>query len=57
MPEPAFQAIARMLVQLLLIGYVLTYIFEADQPAIIVILGAHGDACGRELDRFAPTAE
>ena len=32
----AIYANARMLVQLLLIGYVLTYIFEADEPWIIV---------------------
>ena len=32
----AIYATARMLLQLLLIGYVLVYIFEADQPWIIV---------------------
>jgi len=32
----ALYATARMLVQLLLIGYVLVYIFDADQPEIIV---------------------
>lgn len=31
-----FYALFRMLVQLLLIGYVLTYIFEADSPYLIV---------------------
>ena len=32
----ALYANARMLVQLLAVGYVLTYIFETDQPALIV---------------------
>lgn len=32
----AIYATLRMLIQLLLIGYVLVYIFEADQPAVIV---------------------
>jgi putative ABC transport system permease protein len=32
----ALYANARMLVQLLLVGYVLTYIFESDEPALIV---------------------
>ena len=32
----ALYANARMLVQLLIVGYVLTYIFETEQPAIIV---------------------
>jgi len=32
----AIYATARMLVQLLLIGYVLVYVFETDQPAVIV---------------------
>jgi len=34
--QTAMYATARMLIQLLLIGYVLVYIFEADQPALIV---------------------
>ena len=34
----ALYAVARMLIQLLLIGYVLTYIFEADHPGIIVLV-------------------
>ena len=34
--ETAIYATIRMLIQLLLIGYVLVYIFEADQPGIIV---------------------
>jgi len=34
----AVYATLRMLVQLLLIGYVLVYIFSADQPAIIVVV-------------------
>ena len=34
----ALYAVARMLIQLLLIGYVLTYIFEAEQPEIIVLV-------------------
>jgi len=34
--QTALYATIRMLVQLLLIGYVLVYIFEADQPAIII---------------------
>lgn len=32
----ALYANARMLVQLLIVGYVLTYIFETEQPAVIV---------------------
>jgi len=32
----AIYAVARMLIQLILIGYVLTYIFKAEQPAIII---------------------
>ena len=32
----AVYAVARMLIQLMLIGYVLVYIFEADQPGIII---------------------
>lgn len=31
-------ATARMLIQLLVIGYVLTYIFEADQPYIVLLV-------------------
>ena len=34
----ALYAVARMLIQLLLIGYVLTYIFEADNPGLIVFV-------------------
>lgn len=34
--QTAMYASARMLTQLLLIGYVLVYIFEADHPAIII---------------------
>lgn len=34
--KTALYATARMLIQLLLIGYVLVYIFEADNPGIIV---------------------
>jgi putative ABC transport system permease protein len=34
--QTAMYATARMLVQLLLIGYVLAFIFDTDQPAIIV---------------------
>lgn len=34
--KTAIYATARMLLQLLLIGYVLIYIFDADQPGIIV---------------------
>ncbi len=34
----ALYATVRMLVQLLLIGYVLVYIFEAEQPAIIILV-------------------
>jgi len=34
----ALYAVARMLIQLLLVGYVLTYIFEADQPGPIVLV-------------------
>jgi len=34
--QTAMYATLRMLVQLLLIGYVLTYIFETDDPAIII---------------------
>ena len=32
----ALYAVARMLIQLLLVGYVLAYIFEADQPLIVI---------------------
>ena len=31
-------ATARMLIQLLVIGYVLTYIFDADQPYIVLLV-------------------
>ena len=34
----AVYAVARMLIQLLLIGYVLVYIFEADKPWVIVLV-------------------
>jgi len=34
--QTAMYATLRMLIQLLLIGYVLTYIFKTDQPAIII---------------------
>ena len=34
--QTALYATFRMLIQLLLIGYVLLYIFDADHPAIIV---------------------
>jgi putative ABC transport system permease protein len=34
----ALYAVARMLIQLLMIGYALTYIFEADQPGVIVFV-------------------
>ena len=34
--QTALYATLRMLIQLLLIGYVLAYIFEADQPGIII---------------------
>ncbi len=34
--QTAIYATLRMLVQLLLIGYVLTYLFESDQPFIII---------------------
>ena len=34
----AVYALARMLVQLLLIGYVLAYIFKAEQPGIIILV-------------------
>ena len=34
----ALYALARMLIQLILIGYVLTYILEADEPGIIVLV-------------------
>jgi len=34
----ALYAVARMLMQLLLIGYILIYIFNADQPGIIVFV-------------------
>ena len=34
----ALYAVARMLIQLLLIGYVLTYIFEADHGGVIVLV-------------------
>jgi len=33
-----FYALARMLIQLLLIGYVLTYIFTSDSPYLIVLI-------------------
>jgi len=33
---PALYANARMLIQLLAVGYVLTYVFETDRPALIV---------------------
>ena len=36
----ALYANARMLVQLLAVGYVLTYVFETDQPALIVAVVA-----------------
>ena len=40
----ALYAISRMLVQLLLIGYFLTYIFESDSAGIIIIiLGSMAD--------------
>ena len=34
--QTAVYATLRMLIQLLLIGYVLVYIFEADHPGIII---------------------
>ncbi len=34
----AMYATLRMLIQLLLIGYVLIYVFESDQPAFIVAI-------------------
>ena len=34
----AIYALARMLLQLLAIGYVLTYIFRADQPWIVLLV-------------------
>jgi putative ABC transport system permease protein len=34
----AMYALARMLLQLLAIGYVLTYIFQADQPWIVLVV-------------------
>ena len=34
----AVYAMARMLIQLLLIGYALTFIFAVDQPVVIVLL-------------------
>ncbi len=34
----AVYAVARMLIQLLLIGFVLVYIFDADQPGIIILV-------------------
>ena len=34
----AMYANVRMIVQLLLIGYVLTYIFETDEPALVVLV-------------------
>ena len=34
----ALYAISRMLVQLLLIGYFLTYIFESDSAGIIIVI-------------------
>ena len=33
-----FYALFRMLVQLMLIGYVLTYIFSADSPYLVVLI-------------------
>ena len=36
----ALYANGRMLVQLLVIGYVLTYIFETDQPLVIIAVVA-----------------
>ena len=36
--QTAIYATLRMLIQLLLIGYVLIYIFEADQPAFIIAI-------------------
>ena len=33
-----FYALARMLIQLLLIGYILTYIFTSDSPYLIVLI-------------------
>ena len=36
----ALYANGRMLVQLLAVGYVLTYVFETDQPAVIVVVVA-----------------
>jgi len=36
--KTAVYAVARMLIQLLLIGYVLTYIFEAEQSGVIVFV-------------------
>lgn len=37
-PGASFHAVVRMLIQLFLIGYVLTYIFDADYPAVIVFV-------------------
>ena len=54
--QAALYAIARMLIQLLLIGYVLTYIFEADHPAIIMLVLAVMLGAGK-LDRAAPPSE
>jgi len=34
----ALYANARMLVQLLAVGYVLTYVFETDQPTLILVV-------------------
>ncbi|MCZ6716992.1 MAG: ABC transporter permease [Gammaproteobacteria bacterium] len=34
----AIYAVARMLIQLLLIGFVLAYIFDAEQPGIIILI-------------------
>ncbi len=34
--KTALYAVARMLIQLMLVGYVLTYIFEADDPVTVV---------------------
>lgn len=36
--QTALYATLRMLIQLLLIGYVLVYIFETDQPGIIIVV-------------------
>lgn len=34
--KTALYALARMLIQLLLVGYVLTHIFQADNPAVVI---------------------